>query len=115
MKIPSQALEALQALKQADKYGADAARGRDAVADPVLKAQLSLKTNAAIDEFLFAAGKESTNSSILLRVMAKELAKFPNYLEMDERERVADYFEEIMDILGLESSGGMLENYVFGI
>lgn len=115
MKYSPETIAQLEAMKDADKYGPNPERKREGVSDPKLKANLSLRTNMAIDEFLFIAKKEKVDKGALLRVMAKELAKFPKFLEMDEREQVADYFEEIMDILGLESSSGMLENFVFEI
>jgi hypothetical protein len=38
------------------------------------------------------------------------------YVEIDteDRERVCAYFEELMDIVGLESSDGHLNNFLYG-
>jgi hypothetical protein len=38
------------------------------------------------------------------------------YLKLDteDRERVCSYFEELMDIVGLESSGGHLNDFMYG-
>lgn len=38
------------------------------------------------------------------------------YLELDteNRERVCSYYEELMDIVELESSGGLLNDFVYG-
>ena len=114
MKVPPHALSELEAFKAIEKYGEDAAKGLSAIKDPVLKAQLALKTNDAADAFLFVAGKDQPDSGQFVRMMKVELAKFPKDLEMEDRERVADYFEQLMEIVGLDSSGGLLDNYVFG-
>jgi hypothetical protein len=35
-------------------------------------------------------------------------------LDTEDRERVCHYFEELMDIVGLESSDGHLNNFMYG-
>jgi hypothetical protein len=35
-------------------------------------------------------------------------------LDTEDRERVCSYMEELMDIVGLESSAGHLNNFMFG-
>ena len=34
--------------------------------------------------------------------------------DTEDRERLCSYFEELMDIVGLESSGGHLNNFMYG-
>ena len=46
------------------------------------------------------------------------LSKFTDvYFELDteDRERVCTYFEELMDIVGLESSNGQLNKFMFAL
>ena len=50
-------------------------------------------------------------------IIKKGLNNFADiYVELDteDRERVCGYFEELMDIVGLESSGGHLNNFMYG-
>ena len=35
-------------------------------------------------------------------------------LDTEDRERVCHYFEELMDIVGLQSSDGLLNNFMYG-
>jgi hypothetical protein len=74
------------------------------------------RINAAADEFLFEIRGNASENSLQLAI-GRGLNKFKDiYLEMDaeDQERVCIYFEELMDIVGLESSAGQLNMFRYG-
>jgi hypothetical protein len=40
--------------------------------------------------------------------------KFADHLDTEDRETVCHYFEELMDCVGLQSSNGLLNNWMYG-
>ena len=78
------------------------------------------------DESLFYPGLEDKNIQSNLTKEINKLAKtfesiqsslkvIEKYdLDTEDRTRVANYIEELMDIVELESSNGLLNNYVYG-
>lgn len=87
------------------------------IADPSLKPVLIEKINLAADDFKKLADKGNTTDKDYHNAIKIGLDRFANlYLQLDteDRERVCSYFEELMDIVGLESSGGHLNKFMYG-
>ena len=85
------------------------------IAYPELKLVLSEKINLAANDFEKLAAKGATNKEYQ-QAIKEGLMRFSDiYIELDteDRERVCSYFEELMDIVGLESSGGYLNKFVY--
>ena len=60
---------------------------------------------------------KSSRRRISSKFLSLGLERFSDiYLELDteDRERICTYFEELMDIVGLESSGGYLNDFMYG-
>jgi len=53
------------------------------------------------------------NKKFVLREFSKTLAQFEQ-IDTEDRERLCGYLEEIMDILGIESSDGLLNRWMYG-
>jgi len=86
------------------------------IAYPELKPILSKKINLAADDFEKLAAKGATNKEYQ-QAIKEGLMRFSDiYIELDteDRDRVCSYFEELMDIVGLESSGGYLNKFAYG-
>lgn len=87
------------------------------IGDPSLKLILTEKINLAADDFKRLADKENTTDKEYQNAIKIGLDRFADlYLQLDteDRERVCSYFEELMDIVGLESSDGHLNEFMYG-
>jgi hypothetical protein len=87
------------------------------IGDQKLKHILTEKINLAADDFKKLADKGNATDKEYQNAIIIGLYRFNNlYLQLDteDRERVCHYFEELMDIVGLESSGGHLNNFMYG-
>jgi len=78
---------------------------------------LTVKINQAANDFEeVAVSKNPTNKNYLDKIKLG-LDRFSDiYIDLDteDRERVCSYFEELMDIVGLESSDGLLNDFMYG-
>lgn len=82
-----------------------------------LKPILTAKINLVADDFKKFAEKGNATNKEYQNAIKIGLDRFANlYLQLDteDRERVCSYFEELMDIVGLESSDGHLNNFMYG-
>lgn len=87
------------------------------IADPKLRPVLTEKINLSADDLKKLAGNGTTTEKEFQDVIKNGLDRFRDiYLQLDteDRERVCIYYEELMDIVGLESSGGHLNNFMYG-
>ncbi|SMO92826.1 protein of unknown function [Saccharicrinis carchari] len=87
------------------------------ISDPTLKPILTEKINFVADDFRKLADKGIATEKEYQDVIKNGLDSFAEiYLQLDteDRERVCSYFEELMDIVGLESSDGHLNNFMYG-
>ncbi len=81
-----------------------------------LKPTVTALINKAADDFIEVAQSKDASENKYQDKIEKGLSRFtPLYLELDteDRERVCHYYEELMDIVGLESSGGHLNNWMY--
>lgn len=87
------------------------------IGNPSLKPVLTEKINLAADDFKKLADKGNATDIEYQNAIKIGLDRFADlYLQLDteDRERVCSYFEELMDIVGLESSSGHLNNFMYG-
>lgn len=113
MAIPP--MDKFQEFKQEEKFVADTAMLYPGIGDPSMKSALSEKINKAADDFEMVAAGGSPTKALYLEVLKAGLARFKGiYLDTEDRERVALYFQELMDIVELESSDGLLNEFVYG-
>lgn len=70
--------------------------------------------NDSVDKFV--KGVENGYNDIQYQNLIKEsLEKFDIYnLDTEDREYICGYFEKIMDAIELESSGGVLNRWLYG-
>jgi hypothetical protein len=70
----------------------------------------------ASDDFKKIAESNHPTNQDYQNAIKKGLQRFSQiYLEIDteNRERICSYFEELMDIVGLESSNGQLNDFMY--
>ena len=103
--------------KNKEKFVKDDKLSYPGIGDPSLKPILTEKINVAADDFRRLGDKKSATNKEYQDAIKNGLDRFAEfYLQLDteDRERVCHYFEELMDIVGLESSGGHLNNFMYG-
>ncbi|WP_407557688.1 DUF4844 domain-containing protein [Winogradskyella sp. 4-2091] len=87
------------------------------ISDEKLKPILTEKINEVAVEFKNVSEfKELTNIDYL-KVIKNGLSKFPELelgFDSEDRERICLYFEELMDIVNLESSNGLINKFYYG-
>lgn len=113
MHIPASALSQLQAFKAQAKFDADSmyTGAWPAEIRPVLNAVL----NQSTDAFIRITTAPQPTQEQYLQAMAAGLAKIDaDVLDTEDRERVAEQYQALMDIVGLPSSEGQLNKFVYG-
>ncbi len=107
------ALRDLEALAARDNFAA-AGPLYTGVHDPILRAQLNAQVRSAIAAFISATNQRATQQQYLT-LLASEIAKVNrNQLDTEDAEQVATTFEHIMDCVGLQSSNGILNTWMYG-
>jgi hypothetical protein len=107
----------LEKFKSKDKFLRDDKAFYSGVSDPKLKALLTEKINQAAGDFETLSRKETASEKEYQDLIGKGLERFGAVYEQtdtEDRERICSYFEELMDIVGVESSGGHLNNFQYG-
>jgi hypothetical protein len=87
------------------------------IADAEMRPILTEKINLAADDFKNLVKKENATDQEYQDKIKIGLERFSDdYINLDteDRERVCLYLEELMDIVGLESSGGHLNDFMYG-
>lgn len=109
-------MDKLQQFKAKEKFVVDEQSNYSGLANPALRSILNEKMNRAAGDFQALAKRGATETEYQDAIKAG-LGRFDDvYPELDteDRERVCHYFEELMDMVGLESSGGHLNNFMYG-
>lgn len=117
IKTPENAMTKFEEFKNKVKFLQDDKLFYPGIADPSLKPVLTEKINLAADDFKKLADKGNATDKeyqIAIKIGLDRFADLYLQLDTEDRERVCSYFEEIMDIVGLESSGGHLNNFMYG-
>ena len=84
---------------------------------PEIRVQMNERINMAADDFIQVAKRNQPTDKEFQEAIGTGLGRFHEiYLDLDteDRERICTYFEEMMDIVGLESSGGHLNEFMYG-
>lgn len=117
IKTPENAMTKFDEFKSKEKFLQDDKLFYPGIRNPNLKPVLTEKINLAADDFKKLADKGNVTDKEYQNAIKIGLDRFAYlYLQLDteDRERVCSYFEELMDIVGLESSGGHLNNFMYG-
>lgn len=108
---PADATRRLDEVLAAPKFGSDGIL-YTGVSDPVARRAAEAVVNAVIAQVRDLIGGQTDSAAVLLVFQAglQHLA----LSDTEDRERAASHFEEIMDCIGLESSQGLLNAFVYG-
>jgi hypothetical protein len=104
-------LKDLNMLKKTSKF--------DTISNKTLRSALSKKFLSVIDDFIIAIENHSDIKDVEYQNMIRKNLSFfeeeKSVLDTEEREQLCQYFEDIMDIIDLESSGGALNEWLYGL
>lgn len=117
IKTPNINMNQFETFKKKEKFIEDKTLFYPGIADVNLRPALTEKINLAADDFKKLTESGNTTDKDYQDKIQKGLTRFSDiYINLDteDRERICQYFEEIMDIVGLESSGGHLNNFMYG-
>ena len=82
--------------------------------DPLIVKKLESTFKASLNNFIESNNNGATKE-LFLKLLGKEISRFDrDPLDTEDAEGVADNFERIMDCVNLESSGGILNNWMYG-
>ena len=87
------------------------------IADEKMRPIFTKKIDQAASDFKTVAESENPTDIKYQEKIGIGLSRFADvYMELDteDRERVCSYFEELMDIVGLKSSDGQLNKFMYG-
>lgn|SRR3990167_5996703 len=117
IKLTTNTMEKFEKFKAKEKFVEDLKILYPGIGDEKLKPILTEKINLAAEDFEKIAQNKNATEKDYQNAIGKGLDRFKSiYVEIDteDRERVCAYFEELMDIVGLESSDGHLNNFLYG-
>jgi hypothetical protein len=117
IKTPTNAMDKFVTFKNKQKFTQDTTILYPGIADPAMRRTLTEKINLAADDFKKLAESGNATDKDYQDKIQVGLDRFSEvYIDLDteDRERVCHYFEELMDIVGLESSGGHLNEFMYG-
>ena len=87
------------------------------IADEKMRTIFTKKINQVASDFKTVAESDKPTDKKYQEKIGIGLSRFAEiYMELDteDRERVCSYFEELMDIVELESSNGQLNEFMYG-
>jgi hypothetical protein len=117
IKLSDSVMIQFEEFKSKEKFIQDDRLFYPGIGDPALRPILTEKINLAADDFKKLAEQENVRTKDYQDIIKKGLDRFSGlYLQLDteDRERICHYFEELMDIVELESSGGHLNRFMYG-
>lgn len=103
--------------KNKEKFLKDEKTQYPGIGNSVLIPALTEKINLVADDFKNLAQKGDASDKDYQDAIKAGLDRFSaiyNELDTEDREQVCSYFEELMDLVGLESSGGHLNDFMYG-
>ncbi|MBV5281606.1 MAG: DUF4844 domain-containing protein [Paludibacter sp.] len=115
IKTTNDAMDKFEKFKAKEKFIEDSTILYPGNNDVAMRRILTTKIDLAVDDFkTLAASGKATNREYQEKIKVG-LERFADiYLDTEDRERVCQYFEELMCIVGLDSSNGYLNNFMYG-
>jgi Domain of unknown function (DUF4844) len=113
--LPVEAMEKFEKFKQKEKFIEDPQILYPGIMDEKMRPLLSEKINLAAEDFKEVMRSPKATDKKYQEKIKIGLNRFSGiYLDTEDKERVCGYFEELMDIVGLESSDGLLMEFLYG-
>lgn len=106
----------LDRFESTEKFLANTQTSYPGIEDAGFRVLLSKKINQSARDFSSVYQLANPTNDDYLDALKRGLDSFSEiYLDLDtaDRERICRYYEELMDIVGLESSNGLLMNFMY--
>ncbi len=103
--------------KSKEKFVRDTESHYAGVKDTTMRRILSEKINLAVDDFKEIVKLGNATDKDFQDKIKVGLERFRDIkldLDTEDREKICLYFEDLMDIVGLQSSGGHLNMFMYG-
>ncbi len=114
-KISENTMMKFEEFKHKEKFIADKQLFYPGIGDETQKPILTEKINLAADDFEKLAKTGNATDKDYQNAIKIGLNRFTGiYIDSENQDRICYYFEELMDIVGLESSDGQLNNFRYG-
>jgi len=110
-------MDKITAFWMKEKFTEDLQLFYPGISDLTKRALLTRKINEVADDFRSVSLSDKPTHTDYQQKIELGLMRFSEvYLELDteDRERVCAYFEELMDIVGVTSSAGKLNRFMYG-
>ncbi|OYU95935.1 MAG: DUF4844 domain-containing protein [Bacteroidetes bacterium B1(2017)] len=113
-KYGSKEKSQLEAFKKKEKFLMDTSIFYPGIGDSTNRPLFTQKINLVAADFEEVLNSGNPSEKAFQEKIGIGLDRFKGlYIDTEDRERIAHYMEELMDIVGLESSGGALNNFVY--
>lgn len=116
MNTPQNVSIKFEAFKNKEKFIEDLSLFYPGIGDKKMRPIYTKMINLAADDFAEIAKKENPSAKGYHKKIQIGLARFSSLklsIDTEDRERICAYFEELMDIVGLESSEGQLNQFMY--
>lgn len=115
MNSLNDALNILLNLKQESKFEKDDAILYPGIERIAIKTLVSELIDKSIDEFILQISIDNLDENGFRILIDIGLHRFDQFnLDTEDSERVCGYYQQIMDAIGLESSNGIINNWLYG-
>ena len=110
----NKSIQCLQSLGSKDNFSAIPGTLYTGVKDPALRTKLNAHFKNSVD-LLISAVNRGASSDQLLKIIDTGINSVDRaVLETEDAEQFAGSFEQTLDCLGIESSGGILNRWMYG-
>ncbi len=108
-------MDKFEDFKKKEKFIEDITIFYPGIADISLRPVLEEIINQTADDLKKVFLKQNTSDKDYQEQIKKHLERFHDlYLDTEDKERICQYIQELMDIIGLASSDGLLNNFLYG-
>jgi hypothetical protein len=115
MKTPDNAVDKFEKFIAKEKFVEDSTIHYPGIMDEKMRPLFSERINKIAINFKKVALSDTPTDEDYLLEIKKGLGYFSDmYSDSEDQERIANYIEELMNIVGLETSEGQLNNFVYG-
>ncbi len=117
MTTPIGAKAAFETFIKKDKFGVDHKLKYKGVSNDILRSSLSKKVNLVAKDFMAVSSEELPTDIKYQKKIMYGLDRFKDFkkdLSKDDRARICHYIIELMDIIDLKSSRGLLNMFTYG-
>ena len=108
-------MDKFDAFIQKEKFVEDMTLFYPGISNPASRPLLTIKINQAAEDFKNVSLSANPNKQAYLEKIKIGLHRFKDtdvMYDTEDKERVCHYFEELMDIVGLDSSKGILNDSI---